>query len=332
VNYERYASAAPNEPLPPLCAEALQALGEAAAALGLPFDANHVRTMPKADLYRIALRVYTSPAVFRGINEALRKDAEAGLEKWGGTIVVIRQAIRAHGEDPARGWVKRCDVWRGMCASAEVIEKYKHIGLQFLWAGVVSTSKSEGTAKVFGGGETANLLFRIRCNENGTGLTYALDIQEFSQFPGEEEVVLYPYSGYEVTGWTEDGPLTIVALKTVDTKMIEAKNKKKYADTLKTAIMYIREAAAAVCSIGGAVVLLSFVLQLFFRPLPGTEDTYFVPLLTRWFCTLAVCLCQFVTYFVPLLCTLAACLGQFVYYSFLSVCVALDAILHAYYA
>jgi hypothetical protein len=145
-------------------------------------------------------------------------------------------------------------------------------------------------------------------------------------------VVLYPYSGYEVTGFTTYGPLTIVALKTVDTKMIEAKNKKKHAGTLKTAIMYIREAAAAVCSIGGAVVLLSFVLQLFFRPLPGTEDTYFVPLLTRWFCTLAVCLCQFVTYFVPLLCTLAACLGQFVYYSFLSVCVALDAILHAYYA
>jgi hypothetical protein len=269
VNYERYACAAPNEPLPPLCAEALQALGQAAAALGLPdlyhvrfISNNRVRTMPKADLYRIALRVYTSPAVFRSINEALRKDDKAGLEKWGGTIAVIRQAIRAHGEDPARGWVKEMTVWRGMRASAGVIEKYKHEGLQFLWAGVVSTSRSKDAAQVFGGGETTNLLFRIRCNENGTGLTYALDIQAFSQYPGEEEVVLYPYSGYEVTGFEEVGPLTIVKLKTVDTKMIEARNKKKHKDTLKTVNTDMGEDAKAVCTIGVIVLLLCLALLL----------------------------------------------------------------------
>ena len=194
-----------------------------AALLALHLQYNSVTVTPKADLHRIALRAYSMdsiggcPGIYRRMNDALCKDGEAGLKEWwGSTIALIRRAIR---ENPLRLDRSRCmmTVWRGMSVSAELTEIYKQKGMQFLWASVVSATRSEAVARQFG-----NLLFRIRCNENGTGATYALDIQADSQFPDEQEVILYPYSGYEVIGFCTQGGVTIVDLKTVDTLMIEA--------------------------------------------------------------------------------------------------------------
>ena len=59
-------------------------------------------------------------------------------------------------------------------------------------------------------------------NLDGEGLTYAIDIEEFSVFPEEKEVLLYPYSGYEVISREErDEGQTLVTMRTYDTCLLD---------------------------------------------------------------------------------------------------------------
>jgi len=85
--------------------------------------------------------------------------------------------------------------------------------MKFLWPVFASSSRNENVAKVFG-----NLLFKI--DLEGEGLTYAVDVASCSAYPGEEEVLFYPYSGFEVVeGYNPD--TNMVKLRTCDTLQIE---------------------------------------------------------------------------------------------------------------
>ena len=83
----------------------------------------------------------------------------------------------------------------------------------------MSTTTDE--SKAFPG----NVLFEI--DLEGHGLTFAVDIDADSTFPGEREVLLYPYSGYEVLDRIENHidctgtARTLIKLRTYDTLAID---------------------------------------------------------------------------------------------------------------
>ena len=95
---------------------------------------------------------------------------------------------------------------------------YLQVGQQFTWQGFVSTSKSRGAADNFAG----TILFKISVNcDEAQGETYAIEVHDCSYFPNEEEVLIYPYSGFEVIGREQvaDGRW-MISLRTYDTLLI----------------------------------------------------------------------------------------------------------------
>merc|ERR1712228_831992 len=110
---------------------------------------------------------------------ALLEDLEDGLLAYGGFIRALRRAM-----------VNRCKagfncrqgiVWRGM--QIDDNSAYQ-VGQKFLWPNFVSTTWSVDSCF------TANTTFRI--DLDGVGVTYAVDISNDSQFPKEQEVLIYP--------------------------------------------------------------------------------------------------------------------------------------------
>lgn len=156
------------------------------------------------------IRAYTMESfLYREANQALLHDSTVELRKYGGFVRALRCAILSRvraGYNVTSG-----HVWRAM--QLDDNSMYQP-GQKFLWPNFVSTSKNEEDA--FAG----NTMFCI--NLDGEGLTYAIDIEEFSVFPEEKEVLLYPYSGYEVISREErDEGQTLVTMRTYDTCLLD---------------------------------------------------------------------------------------------------------------
>ena len=164
---------------------------------------------PGHDVASAVFRAYSTNKLYHQVNAALVTDDDAGLQQYGGFVRALRRAM-----------VDRCTsglnvqsgvVWRGM--QVDDTSAYEP-GQKFLWGSFVSTSKSEDSCF------NANMLFKIHLD--GEGLTYAVDISADSAYPHEEEVLIYPYSGYEVLSREdrEDGTV-IIELRTFDTLQID---------------------------------------------------------------------------------------------------------------
>jgi hypothetical protein len=99
------------------------------------------------------------------------------------------------------------------CASCspDVLAKLRP-GFKFLWPAFLSTSKKQ----LLGIGQVT---FNI--DLAGNGLTYAIDISDTSAHQGEGEVLIYPYSGFEVTRSETVGDQVVVSLRTCDTLYID---------------------------------------------------------------------------------------------------------------
>ena len=122
----------------------------------------------------------------------------------------LRKAMRA---ECAQSNVSTGIVWRAMNGVA--IESYT-VGMKFLMQSFLSTSSSRTVAQRFG-----STLFRI--DLDGDGLTYALDVSRVSVYPDEQEVLVYPYSGFVVlaTEKMDDGR-NLISLRTCDTYLVES--------------------------------------------------------------------------------------------------------------
>jgi hypothetical protein len=171
---------------------------------------------PLHDEYTPVFRAYTleSP-LYRAANGDLLRDnlANSGAASF---VHALRRAIydRCQRGDNVRSG----KVWRGMELETESLQAYQ-IGQKFLWPNFVSTTTDESQA--FPG----NVLFEI--DLEGHGVTFAVDIGADSRFPGESEVLLYPYSGYEVLDRIENHidctgtARTLIKLRTYDTLAID---------------------------------------------------------------------------------------------------------------
>lgn len=154
--------------------------------------------------------------LYKEVNEALRCDNARQLAKYGGFIRELQTALYNECDIKRNNFDNVEPVWRGATFAPSEIARYRP-GFTFLWASFVSTSKSESVARdIFKG----NVLFKIKVQ--GKGIIYALDIARFSKFQNEQEVLLFPFSGFEVLKVTkESSELTVIEMQSVDTLLID---------------------------------------------------------------------------------------------------------------
>lgn len=162
-----------------------------------------------------ALRMYTSNTYYKSMNKSLRTDA-ASLSTDGERIGAVRRAIRGHTVSGT--------VYRGVRLCNHQLSDYQP-GFRFLWPAFTSTSWKKSKADDFGSWTSGGRKVLFKINLDGQGLTYARDIAEFSVYPDEAEVVIYPYSGFEVLSRYDNGDTVFIDLCTVDTLIIEEENK-----------------------------------------------------------------------------------------------------------
>lgn len=108
------------------------------------------------------------------------------------------------------------EAYRFLKLDSSVVKTY-HVGDKFLWPAFTSSSR-----KMLQGFEQgSNVLCQIDCD--GEGVTYAVDVRHLSAFPSEDEVLLYPYSGFKVVDvdpYYKPG-MTLIRLRVHDTFLVE---------------------------------------------------------------------------------------------------------------
>lgn len=156
------------------------------------------------------IRAYTSNDFYGDLNKALYEDTGDSLHNYGGYVHALRLSMKSLCNSQN---VREGIVHRSISLTPEQLAQYKP-GFKFLWPNFVSTSR-KNYKRVFGD-------VSISIDLAGEGLTYALDISKLSLYPEEEEVLIYPYSGFEVltVNKTADGS-TSIHMRTVDTLHIE---------------------------------------------------------------------------------------------------------------
>jgi hypothetical protein len=137
----------------------------------------------------------------RLLNQDLRYEDPHRLERW---FPYLRLFMNALNKLPSH----RCTVWRGV--QADMSDKYSK-GDRNLWRSVTSTTPDASLLENMYLGKTGiRTLFGIDC-KNGK------DINDYSFFPTEKEILLMPGFCFEVTGVTEPASnLHVIYLKEVD--------------------------------------------------------------------------------------------------------------------
>jgi len=157
------------------------------------------------------------PKIYGPCNKAMKEDKD--LDTWGGYVYFLKKAMKD--KAAGQGWYKGMS-YRGSSLPAENMYLYQHKGRSFMWPSFLSTSKLRTKAEPFWG----TVLFEI--NNNGTGTTYSVDIENASYFGSnqpddynEREVLIYPYTAFEIEDFRWSGSKLVVQVKTVDTVIYE---------------------------------------------------------------------------------------------------------------
>merc|ERR1712070_467228 len=176
------------------------------------------------------LRAYTSAeeyvsqhVLYQDVNAALLLDREDLLKIFGGFVHALRLAVKE--ECQGGNNVNHGVVYRKVTLTVPQLQQYKAVGFKFLWPNFVSTSRRNdlvgfGDKSQKKTGQT-NVSVNLVIDLGGRGTTYALDISRYSQFPHEQEVLIYPFSGFEVMDYKDLGGYVTIHLRTVDTVLIE---------------------------------------------------------------------------------------------------------------
>ncbi|CAF4351806.1 unnamed protein product [Rotaria sp. Silwood2] len=155
---------------------------------------------------------------YRVINTALLSDDYEILKNNVQFINSLRMAIRNNNEK------EPIEVCRGLTIASEHVNQEYKVGLQFLWPTFTSTSRNRDVAHGFG-----NYIFEIDASADDS--TYRTDISKYSDYPEEQEVLFYPYSGYLVKNIMYDGK--IIQLKCIDRLQVESSSAKQISDVVK---------------------------------------------------------------------------------------------------
>lgn len=160
---------------------------------------------------------YNGCPLYKLVNKALYEDDEYIMQALGGYIHALRLAMKIKCLKDGKN-VTDGVVYRKMSLTHAQIKEYK-VGSRFLWPNFVSTSwVSDLPCFECKQGQTP-VTFVI--DLNGPGTTFALDMRWYSFFPQEQEVLIYPYSGFEVLAVQEQFGSTTIHMRTVGTALVE---------------------------------------------------------------------------------------------------------------
>merc|ERR1712190_90249 len=150
------------------------------------------------DLYG-AILLYTSNAIYRQLNKALRDEDRTTVEKYFPYLRLLFEAC-------ARLPQKKVTLWRGV--GVDLYSQYK-VGSTIIWWGVSSCTSDESVARNFMAG----------CGDGATLLTVetqtACEISEVSFFANEAESILLPGTKLEVLSAQRKGGKSEIKLREV---------------------------------------------------------------------------------------------------------------------
>lgn len=141
------------------------------------------------------------------INTSLLNDDHEILKSNVKFINSLRMAIRNNIQKDSM------KVYRGLTIASDHVKQEYKAGLQFLWPTFTCTSRNRDVAHGFG-----NYVFEIEALEND--MAFRTDISKYSDYPEEQEVLFYPYTGFVVKNIIPDAK--IIQLKCVDTLKVES--------------------------------------------------------------------------------------------------------------
>merc|ERR1712070_585366 len=160
---------------------------------------------------------YNGCPLYKLVNKGLYEDDEYIMQALGGYIHALRLAMKIKCLNDGKN-VTHGVVYRNMSLTHAQIKEYK-VGFRFLWPNFVSTSwRSDLPCFECKHGQTP-VTFVI--DLNGLGTTFALDMRRYSCFPEEREVLIYPFSGFEVLAVQEKFGSITIHMRTVGTAIIE---------------------------------------------------------------------------------------------------------------
>ncbi|CAF2893496.1 unnamed protein product [Rotaria sp. Silwood2] len=156
--------------------------------------------------------------IYEEINDALLCDNYNKLRKHIIYINKLRRAIQENRQtEPMR-------IYRNLELDPAYVRKEYQEDQIFLWPTFSSASRDRKRASKFG-----NYTFQIDTSSNG--VTYYTDISKYSEFPHEQEVLFYPYSGFRVKEILSDAK--IIKLECVDTLAVELHSKQLIPEQVK---------------------------------------------------------------------------------------------------
>merc|ERR1712070_857048 len=126
-------------------------------------------------------------------------------------------------------------------------------GFRFLWPGFVSTSRRSDLDHFGTKSENDDISVNVVISLKGRGTTFAVDVSKLSKFD-EEEVLIYPYSGFEVMRVEHEAGSMTLHLRTVGTGLIQPDMKNNDCPTGSFPILETQEHRHEVpCALVGAV-------------------------------------------------------------------------------
>eukprot|EP00451_Oxyrrhis_marina_P039108 CAMPEP_0204369044 /NCGR_PEP_ID=MMETSP0469-20131031/44652_1 /ASSEMBLY_ACC=CAM_ASM_000384 /TAXON_ID=2969 /ORGANISM="Oxyrrhis marina" /LENGTH=529 /DNA_ID=CAMNT_0051358707 /DNA_START=12 /DNA_END=1601 /DNA_ORIENTATION=+ len=156
-------------------------------------------TKPMDGSLYASIMLYTSNAIYRDLNKALRDENRMKIKKY---FTYLRLLFEAMGTLPRH----TRKVWRGV--SVDLYDEYK-VGKLLTWWSVSSTTSDVNVAKGFASG----------CGGNCTILTIeaknACDISEITFYSNEKENLLPPGTQLQVVSSEKKGKVTEIHLKEV---------------------------------------------------------------------------------------------------------------------
>jgi len=165
--------------------------------------ANYKKALPTGPIKRQIelVGIYTDEQpLYHEMNQALRDDDYDQMHYYASFIRELREVfLTDHEYQIIKPFVGT--VYRGITVSDpdEVVKQYQPFK-KFVWSAFTSTSTSRSQAEGFGG----DILFEIRCYppegmyDDDEPEFAPADINEFSKFPKEDEVLFPPNTGFKV--------------------------------------------------------------------------------------------------------------------------------------
>ncbi|UJR16697.1 hypothetical protein I4U23_003597 [Adineta vaga] len=178
---------------------------------------NDTSTINTSDIFRQWTLEHES-SVYKKINDSLLFDNYDILKE---NAVYINSLRRAITENLLQDSIK---VYRNIELRPDFVQNEYKENQTFLWPTFTSTSRNKDVASTFG-----NYTFEIDASLND--YTYRTDIGSYSQYPYEQEILFYPYSGFRIKRIYTDA--RIIQLECVDTLDIESSSKTSIPSQIK---------------------------------------------------------------------------------------------------